>query len=324
MRAAVYNRYGGPEQVRVADLPRPEPGPGEVLVRVRAASVNSWDWDLLTGSLYGRMDGLFGPRKRVLGADLSGVVEAVGEGVTRFLPGDAVAGDVSSHGFGGFAEYVRAPEGAFVAKPDALSFEEAAAVPQAGLLALQALRKRRPIAAGERVLVIGGGGGCGSFAIQLAVMMGAEVTAIDHGSKLEFMRSLGAAHVIDYTREEALPATEPYDRILDPVARWPLAQYRRALKLNGTLVVIGGRARTLIAVGLASLRTRAEGQDLSLLIWRPTVGDMAYMLTLCGAGTIKAAIDKVYPLEQTGEALRRVGEGKSLGKVVVRVDEGRA
>ncbi len=235
-----------------------------------------------------------------------------------------MAGDVSGHGFGGFAEYVRAPEGAFVAKPDGLSFEEAAAVPQAGLLALQALRKRRPLVAGERVLVIGGGGGCGSFAIQLAVMMGGEVTAVDHGSKLEFMRSLGAARVIDYTREEALATTAPYDRIVDPVARRPLAQYRRALKSNGTLVVIGGRARTLIAVGLASLRTNPEGQDLSLLIWRPNPDDMAEMLALCAAGTIKAAIDTVYPLEQTGDALRRVGEGKSLGKVVVRVDERRA
>ena len=319
MKAAVYDRYGGPDRIHLAERAKPSPGPGQVLVRVHACSVNSWDWDLLIGNVYGRLAGPFGPRYRILGADLAGVVEAVGEDVTRLTPGDAVAGDMAEHGFGGFAEYVVASEGAFVAKPDALSFEEAAAVPQAGLLAHQALRWRRPVAQGDHILVIGAGGGCGSFAVQLAKRMGATVTAVDHGRKLDFMRELGADQVMDYEREDFAASGVRYDRIIDPVAKRPMRVYRQSLKSDGTFVVIGGKVRTLLATVLAGIGNKPEGQHLGLLIWRPDPADMVEMLGLCVSGAIRPMVDRVYPLEETGEALRRVGEGRSLGKVVVRV-----
>ena len=290
-----------------------------MLVRVHAASVNSWDWDKLTGAPLTRLIVPFGDGHRVLGADIAGVVEALGEGSDGVAVGDRVAGDISEHGWGGFAEYVAVPASALVRIPQGVSFVDAAAVPQAGTLALQALRKRRPVQAGERVLINGAGGGVGSFAIQLAKRMGAEVTAVDHGEKRELMRSLGADHVLDYEREDFTATGEHFDRIIDPVARRPLPHYRRALAADGTFVVIGGGIRTLIATGLASLSSKPGGQELGLLIWSPATDDMAELLGLVASGAIRAAVDRVYPLEETGEALRRVGEGGVLGKVVVRI-----
>lgn len=319
MRAATYERYGGP--IEIHDVPMPVPKPGEVLVRVHAASVNSWDWDQYAGTVLGRLGGPFRPRNRVLGGDIAGRVERVGEGVAGLAPGDRVAGDISEHGWGGFSEYLALPETALVRVPDALSFEQAAAVPQAGTLALQALRQRGPVQPGEHVLIIGGGGGCGSFAIQLAKRMGAEVTAVDHGMKLEFMRGLGADHVLDYTREDFAATGVRYDRIVDLVANRPMRTYRASLTPVGTLVVIGGTVPALIAVGLASLSRKAEGQNLGLLIWRPVPAEMTELLDLVATGAIRVALDNVYPLEATGEALRTVGEGRSLGKVVVRVSD---
>lgn len=319
MKAAFYQHYGGPERIRIADLPKPLLARGEVLVRVHAASINSWDWDLLTGNVMGRLGGLFRPRRQVLGADIAGVVETAGEGVARLARGDAVVGDISEHGWGGFAEYVSVPEAALVPKPDGISFEEAAAVSQAGTLALQALRLRRSPGSGARVLIVGAGGGCGSFAIQLARLSGAHVTAVDSGAKLAFMSSLGADRVIDYMQEDAFAGSAAYDCILDPVARRPLSDYRRSLAADGTLVVIGGTVRTLVPVALAMMRRKTGGQELRLLIWRPVTEDIAELLGLAAAGTIRVAVDRVYPLADIAEAMRRVGEGCSLGKVVVRV-----
>jgi len=217
MRAAVYDRYGGPIEIR--DVPMPEPKAGEVLVRVRAASVNSWDWDQFAGTVQGRIGGPFRPRNRILGGDMAGVIARLGEGVSSLAVGDRVAGDISEHGWGGFGEYVAVPATALVMVPEGVGFEGAAAVPQAGTLALQALRQRRPVQPGEHILINGAGGGVGSFAIQLAKRMGATVTAVDHGSKLELMRSIGADHVMDYEREDFTASGARYDRIVDPVAR---------------------------------------------------------------------------------------------------------
>ena len=321
MRAAVHQRYGGPQSVAIRELAAPIPKDGEVLVRVCAASVNSWDWDKLTGSLLTRLIAPFGDGHSVLGADIAGVVESMGEGGDGLALGDRVAGDISDHGWGGFAEYVAVPATALVRIPDGVSFVDAAAVPQAGTLALQALRKRRPLRAGEHVLINGAGGGVGTFAIQLAKRMGAEVTAVDHGAKRELMRALGADHVLDYAREDFTASGRRFDRIVDPVARRRMAQYRRVLKADGTFVVVGGNIRTLIATALASLSTRSDGQDLGLLIWRAATADMTELLEFVASGAIRPVVDRVYPLEETGEALRRVGEGKALGKVVVRVAE---
>jgi NADPH:quinone reductase-like Zn-dependent oxidoreductase len=322
MRAAVYERYGPPEVMAVREVETPRPAAGEVLVRVHAASVNSWDWDQLIGNAMGRVTGPLRPRYRILGADVAGRVAAVGAEVEEFTIGDDVCGDLSEAGWGGFAEYVAVRAEVLVKKPAGLGFAEAAAVPQAGTLALQALRKRLPVAAGEAVLINGGGGGVGTFAIQLAKSMGAEVTAVDHGDKLALMRELGADHVLDYRQEDFTRGGRRYDRIIDPVARRSIAAYRRCLTPAGTVVVVGGGVSALLNLGLVGpLLSRRDGQAIGLLFWRPHIADIRYLLELCAAGTIRPAIDSVLPLAETGEALRRVGEGKALGKVVVAMPE---
>lgn len=319
MRAATYSRYGGP--LRVGEVPRPTPLSGEVLIRVRAAALNSWDWDLFVGNLLGRIAAPFRPAHRILGADVAGVVESVGPDVDAFAVGDAVAGDLSDDGWGTLAEFVVAPVKALARIPDGVGFEQAAALPQAGSLALQALRKRRPVAAGESVLINGAGGGVGTFAIQLAKQMGAEVTAVDSAAKLELMRGLGADHVIDYAREDFVAGGRRYDRIIDPVAARPMAAYRKCLADAGTLVVIGGRLVPLLQLGLIGPMTaKADGQDIGLLLWQTGAADTAELLALCADGTLSAAIDRICPLDETEQALRELGAGKVLGKVIVRPD----
>lgn len=321
MRAAVYDQYGPPSVLGIRDVPAPSPKAGEVLVRVKAASVNSWDWDQLTGNVLGRLGGPFRPRNRVLGADVAGVVEAVGEGATKFAIGDGVVGDISEHGWGGFAEYVAVPETALARKPTALSFEQAAAVPQAGTLALQALRKRAPLVAGETALINGAGGGMGTFAIQLAKVVGASVVAIDSAAKLELMQSLGADHVLDYRVSDYKRTVQQYDRIVDPVARGTLNVFRERLAPQGTFVAVGGTVGALLQLGLGGpLISREKGQQLGLLIWQPRLADIEELLTLCAAGTIRPVIDRVYPLAEIADAMERIGRGRVLGKVVVGLD----
>ena len=198
MKAIVYERYGSPDDLELKDVEKPVPRDNEVLVQVHAASVNSWDWEQLIGTLQGRLGGPFRPKNKILGADIAGRVEAVGKDVTKFMPGDEVFGDLSACGWGGFAEYVCAAENALVLKPAAMSFEQAAAIPQAGLLALQGLRDTGKIRQGQKVLINGAGGGVGSFAIQIAKMHGTEVTGVDSAEKQDAMREFGADHVIDY------------------------------------------------------------------------------------------------------------------------------
>lgn len=318
MRAAVFNRYRGPITIR--DVPVPEPGVGEVRVRVEAASVNSWDWDKYSGALLSRFEGVFTPGHRILGGDVAGVVEAVGEGVTDLKAGDGVAGDLSSHGWGGFAEYVAAPAAAFVPVPEGVAFEQAAAVPQAGTLALQALRMGAPVKAGDRVLVNGAGGGMGTFAIQLAKSMGAHVTAIDHGSKLDLMRALGADEVADYTQSDYTRAGQRYDRIIEPVGRHGTDTYRNCLNEGGTFALVGGTPMSILRIGAFGRKAKDadDTRTLGMLFWEPVPADMSYLLELCASGALRAVIDTVYRLDDTAAALRHVGEGRARGKVLVR------
>ncbi len=320
MKAATYERYGPPGAIVVGDVPAPVPKEGEVLVRVRAASVNSWDWDLLTGTMLGRTSGLFRPKYRILGADIAGIVEAVGPEVTRFRPGDAVMGDLCEGGWGGFAELTTAAETVLAAKPEGLGFTEAAALPQAGMLALQAIRKAPALGPERRVLINGAGGGVGSFAIQLAKRAGAEVTAVDHGDKLDFMRGLGADRTLDYTRANYAAAGRLQDLVIDMVARRPVAHHARILRPEGRFVVVGGSVPSLIGTavigGVISFLGRKK---IGLLTYRPNAADLAELAALAASGAIRVAVDTVYPLERTGEALRHVGEGRAKGKVVVEV-----
>lgn len=319
MRAVVYSAYGGVEQLRLAEVAQPVPRPGEVLIRVKAASLNSWDWDLLRGQPFlARLGGLMRPRYPTLGADVAGVVEALGAGVGHLAVGDRVFGDLSGANWGGFAEHVAAPEVLLAPIPDGMSFEAAAATPQAGLLAWQGLNWKGEVRAGDRVLINGGGGGAGTFAIQLAKCAGADVTGVDRPEKLELMRALGAERVIDYRAEDFAAGGERYDLIIDMVASRPLAQYRQVLTPTGRLTVVGGTTPTILAVAtLGAMRSKPGGQQLGLVLHQPDVGQLAELGALIAAGTVTPAIDRVYPLAETAEAFRRIGDGQALGKLVV-------
>ena len=306
MKAIVYHRYGSPAELRLEQVPAPSvERDDDVLVKVHATSINSWDWDLLRGRMtFGRR-----PRHPVMGADVAGRVEAVGGAVTRLRPGDAVYGDVSGHGWGGLGEYVCVPERALAAMPAGLSFEQAAAVPQAGVLALQGLSYRGEVRPGDEVLINGAGGGLGSLGVQMAKASGAVVTGVDSASKLEMMRSLGADEVIDY-REERI--TGRYDRIVDLLAS---ARCRRALRPGGVYGVIGGtlpRIGWTALVGLVPRRKR-----IGVVIHRPGREPLERLTPLLEAGTVVPVIDGTYPLADARAAFERYASGEFLGKIVI-------
>lgn len=252
MQAMLYQRYGGPEVLRLATVVAPTPGPGEVLIQVHAAALNAADAYLLKGepALLRLSSGLGGPKRPILGADIAGAVAAVGSQVTQFQPGDAVYGDLSGAGLGGFAEFVCAPAGVLTLKPARLSFAQAAAVPMAAVTALQGLRAGGPITAGQQVLIHGASGGVGTFAVQLARSFGASVTAVCSPRNVALARSLGADHVVDYTQEDFTQSDRRYDVILVANGNRPLRAYRRALRPGGRCVVVGGAIRTILAATL--------------------------------------------------------------------------
>ena len=317
MRAVVYDRYGPPSVLRVEDVPLPSPAAGQVLLKVAAVSVNLSDWECLRGSpAYARIGGLRAPSRRTLGSDIAGVVDDVGEGVTLFQRGDEVYGDNLAL-MGGFAEYAVASESALLRKPEQLTFEEASTIPQAGAIALQGTQRA---AAGCRVLINGAGGGSGSFAIQLAKRLGAHVTAVDNASKLDFMRSVGADDVIDYRRDDFTTMTPRHDLILDLVAHRSVFAYRRALAPGGTYRCVGGTARALLRMVSAGWAVgRLSGRSIGVLVVREGPEHFEPLAALCVDGDVTIHIDRVLALEDVPEALAVVGEGRALGKVVVRV-----
>ncbi|MBL8991903.1 MAG: NAD(P)-dependent alcohol dehydrogenase [Spirochaetia bacterium] len=321
MRALVYTRYGGPEVLRLENRPKPVPGNGEVLVRIRASSINSWDWDLLRGKPFlSRLGGLFSPPHPILGADIAGTVEAAGPKTKKFRPGDAVFGDISGCGWGGFAEHVSVPEKILAFKSPKQSFEEAASLPQAGVLALQGLRMNGPIQAGQKILINGAGGGVGTFAIQIAKSCGAVVTAVDSAEKGELLKSLGAHKVLDYAREDFAQDGKRYNLILDMVAARPIAAYQRSLYPNGRLVVIGGSTGLILKIlFLGPWYSGVDRKKFALLFHRPNAADLDALKELCESGAIKPVIERSYSLEEAPEAIRRLGEGKALGKCVVSI-----
>lgn len=314
MRAVVYDRYGGPEVLRLAEVPTPTPAEGQVLVRVAATSVNLSDWECLRGSpAYARIGGLRAPARRVLGSDVAGVVDAVGPEVTRFRVGDEVYGDNLALK-GGFAELAVAPESALALKPSGLSFEAASTIPQAGAIALQGTR---PVTAGSRVLVNGAGGGSGSFAIQLAKLAGAQVTGVDNTAKLDFMRSVGADEVIDHTRED-FTRTGPYDVVLDLVAHRSVRAYRRALAPHGRYRCVGGSVGTMLRVlTLGPVLGLPGRRSIGVLAVKEGPDHFTPLAERCVAGDVACHVDRTYPLDEVPAALAHVGEGRALGKVVV-------
>lgn len=265
------------------------------------------------------MFGLRRPKIRILGCDIAGRVEAVGGEIRRLQPGDEVFGDLSGSGFGGFAEYVCAGEDALAPKPAGMTFEEAAAMPQAGLLALQGLRSRGGVRLGQKVLINGAGGGAGTFAVQIAKSLGAEVTGVDSARKLDLMRSLGADHVIDYTLEDFTRSGQRYDWILDLAAHHSILEYYRALNREGVWVMVGGASvLALQAILLGPLISLATRKKLGLLMHKANKG-LDVMTELFEAGRVRPVIDRTYALSEVPEALRYFGEGLARGKVVITV-----
>lgn len=322
MKAVVCAQYGSPEVLRLAEVERPVPGDGDVLVKVHAASLNDWDWGLLRGvPLANRvLNGLFRPKRRILGSDIAGTVEAVGGNVARFQPGDAVLGDLSGT-WGGFAEYVCAPDTALVPKPEALSWEEAAAIPQAATLARQGLYDKGELRPGQRLLINGAGGGVGTFGVQMANLeAGVAVTGVDSAEKLDLLRKLGFGHAIDYRREDFTRSGQRYDLILDVKTNRSVFSYPRVLAPGGTYVSIGGSMlRVFQAVLLGPLVELVTRKSIRVLFLRPNQ-DLALITSLCEEGRIKPVIDATeWDLSQVAEALEYFGAARHQGKVVITV-----
>jgi NADPH:quinone reductase-like Zn-dependent oxidoreductase len=322
MKAVVYTAYGPPDVLRFTEVATPTPTDDDLLIKVQAVSVNRSDWEGLTGKpLYARFGGLLKPGSQILGSDVAGQVELAGRNHSQFQPGDEVFGEMWDY-HGGFAEYVCTRGRAWARKPTGLTFEQVAAIPQAGVIALQGIRDKGQVQPGQHVLINGAGGGAGSFAVQLAKLYGAEVTGVDNTGKLDFMRSLGADHVIDYTREDFTKTGHQYDVILDLVAHRSVFAYQRALKPSGRYFAVGGSVATLFQIVLLGpWMRRATGKHIRVLAVQRNQKDLLAITELCEAGKIVPVIDRRYPLREVPEALRYLGEGDAKGKVVITVDE---
>ena len=314
MKAFTYERYGPPDMLRMAEVDKPAPNADEVLVKVLAASVNAADWHCLRGKpLFSRATlGLLRPKHKILGVDIAGQVEAVGGGVTGIRAGDEVYANLLDHGYGGFAEYVSVPAGVMALKPASLSFEEAAAVPMAAVTALQGLRHHGELQPTQQVLINGGTGGVGSFAVQLAKAYGAEVTAVTSTRNLELVRSLGADHVLDYTRTDFARSGRRYDRILDTVGNRSVADLRRALAPGGKAAVTGFTSvANLLAVSLRG------GKDVAQVQAHVTAKDLELLSELIEAGKLRPQIDRRYRFTDIPAAIAYLEQGRARAKVVV-------
>jgi len=322
MKAIVYYKYGSPDVLKLEEVDMPTPADNELLIKVHAVSINRSDWEGLTGKpLYARIGGLFKPGYKILGSDIAGTVEAVGKDVQQFKPGDEVFGLILNYG-GGFAEYARTSERALALKPAGMTFEQAAAIPQAAFIALQGIREKGQVQPGQKVLINGAGGGTGTFAIQLAKLAGAEVTGVDNREKLDLIKSLGADHVIDYTKEDFTKNGQHYDLILDVIAHRSVFAYQRALAPNGTYFLAGGSVATMFQILLLGPWIRkTTGKKIRVLAVQTDSKDLVYITELIESGKVKLFIDKRYSLSEAAEALRYLGEGHAKGKVVITVEQ---
>lgn len=321
MKAMVYTQYGPPSVLKLQEVEKPSPKEDEVLVQVYGASINHSDWSFLRGKpflvrLMGA-GGLLKP-KVILGADIAGRVAGVGKKVTRFQPGDEVFGDISDSGWGGFAEYICSSEDALAPKPVNITFEEAAAVPQAGVVALQGLRDKGNLQPDQKVLINGASGGIGTFAVQIAKSFGAEVTGLCSAKNSDMVRSIGADHVIDYTKEDFTKNKKQYDLILAAKGYRSIFDYKRALSDRGRYVMTGGSGKQIFeAMLLSAFLSKTGGKKLAYLSAQTSQKDLVFLKNLVEEGKIVPVIDKCYPLGEIAEALRYYGEGHSRGKVVI-------
>jgi NADPH:quinone reductase-like Zn-dependent oxidoreductase len=320
MKAIVRETYGSPDVLHLQGVPVPTVGDGDVLVRVHAASANAGDWHLLRGTPlpFRLVAGLRTPKFKIVGTDIAGRVEAVGRNVTRFRPGDEVFGELSRCGFGAYAEFAAAPETALALKPANLSFDEAAALPTAGCTALQGLRKGR-IQGGQRVLINGASGGVGTFAVQLAKAFGTEVTAVCSTRSADVVRSIGADHVIDYTKGDFATHGQRYDLILATNGDRSIWDYRRALAPDGSYAMTGGSNRQLTESLLFGPLLSMGRQKFGNVLMKPNQADLLVLKDLCEAGRLRPAIDRRFALSEVPAAIGYVADGHARGKVVVIV-----
>ncbi|HRG81018.1 MAG TPA: NAD(P)-dependent alcohol dehydrogenase [Chitinophagaceae bacterium] len=323
MKAIIYRKYGGPDQLQLEDIPKPVQRKNEVLIKIHTASINSWDWDLLKGKpfLVRLLGGLSKPKHQVLGADIAGIVESVGTDVKSFKSGDAVFGDIAGAGFGGFAEYVSVPEKLLAKIPEGISFEQAACLPQAGLLAMQGLRYKRALKSGQHLLINGAGGAVGTLALLYAKHIGAIVTCVDKEEKFEILRSLGADHLIDYRKQDYTTMELQYDYILDVIAHRSAASYQRALKPSGVFAMIGGSMgglliRMMLFQPLLSLFSRKK---MGIMGYRVSREGLEELAALCTKGIMIPVIDKTFALSETDEAFRYYEKGNFKGKILIKI-----
>jgi NADPH:quinone reductase-like Zn-dependent oxidoreductase len=324
MQAIIQNEYGSPDRLELKEIDRPVVNDDQVLVRVHAASVNPLDWHFMRGTpRFGRLVmGLRKPKNKVLGADMAGRVEAVGKEVTQFQPGDEVIGDSFEHGLGAFAEYVSIAETAIVLKPTGVSCEDPAAMPTAAVTALQGLRDKGKIQPGQKVLINGASDGVGTYAVQIAKSFGAEVTGVCSTKNVEMVRSIGADHVIDYTREDFTQNGQGYDLVIDAVGNRSVSDLKRALSPGGTCVIIGFTSLGLLfqAAFLGAWMSLVGSKKIGLMgSVKPNQKDMDFMKDLVDSGEVTPVIDKRYPLSEVAEAIRYLEDGHVRGKVVITV-----
>jgi NADPH:quinone reductase-like Zn-dependent oxidoreductase len=316
VKAVVHSKFGSPDVLRLQEVEKPVPKEHEILIKVRAASVNPYAWrHLRADPFFIRLmgAGLLKPKHKILGADVAGRVEAVGGGVEQFRPGDEVFGD---GGYGAFAEYVCVGENRVVPKPAGLTFEEAAAVPMAGLTALQGLRDKGRIRAGQKVLVNGASGGVGTFAVQIAKAFATEVTGVCSAAKMDLVRSIGADHVMDYAQEDVTRSGRRYDLILDVAAYRSTSRYATILSPGGIYVIAGG---SMARIFQSMLKSLTKAKTIQFLVAKVSQEDLRSLVTLLQAGKVKPVIDRCFPLEETAEALRYLEAGHARGKVVITV-----
>jgi NADPH:quinone reductase-like Zn-dependent oxidoreductase len=322
MKAIEYTKYGSPDVLQLKDVAKPTPKDDEVLIKIHAASANAYDWHFLTADIFliRLMGGGFlKPKDTRLGVDVAGRVETVGRDVEQFQPGDEVFGMVK----GGFAEYACAPESSLALKPVNTSFDEAAAIPMAAITALQGLRDEGQIRAGQKVLINGASGGVGTFAVQIAKFFDTEVTAVCSTRNLEQAHSIGADHVIDYTKEDFTKNDQQYDLVFAANGYHSLWAYKRTLTPKGIYVIVGGAmAQIFQSMLMGSMMSESGGRKMTSVSTKRNQNDLIFMKELFEAGKVKSIIDRQYPLSEAAEALRYLGEGHARGKIVITLENG--
>lgn len=323
MKAIICSGYGAPDQLELKEVDKPVPKKGEVLVKIHATAINDYDWSMVRGKpyVYRLMYGLYKPKNPIPGMELSGTIEALGAGTQKFNVGDDVYGDTSSYGFGSFAEYMCIDEHALFHKPVNMTFEEAASVSHASMLAVQGLIDIGMIRQGQKILINGAGGGVGSFGLQLAKQYNAEVTGVDTGNKLEIMKSIGFDHIIDYKKEDFTKSDQLYDMILDCKTNRPPSKYLRVLKENGKYITVGGQLTKLLQLLISKWQiAKFTTKSVHIVALKPNK-DLDFINRLFEEGKIKPVLDVHHGLHHIPKLIEYFGQGKHTGKIVVTISD---